>query len=85
MMKKSVAKSSSKSKKTTSTVKLERSSKGTKDIAARSRKITTGKAEPSEAEISKKAYEIYNERIRRGENGTPTDDWNKAIEILRKS
>jgi len=85
MMKKSVAKSSSKSKKTTSTVKLERSSKGTKDIAARSRKITTGKPETSEAEISKKAYEIYNERIRRGENGTPTDDWNKAIEILRKS
>ncbi|MGI6338479.1 MAG: hypothetical protein ACOXZV_03770 [Bacteroidales bacterium] len=85
MMKKSVVKASSKPKKTTSAVKSEKSSKGTKETAARSRKITTGKADPSEAEISKKAYEIYNERIRRGENGTPTDDWNKAIEILRKS
>ena len=84
-MKKSVVKASSKPKKTTSAVKSEKSSKGTKETAARSRKITTGKADPSEAEISKKAYEIYNERIRRGENGTPTDDWNKAIEILRKS
>ncbi|MDY0098114.1 MAG: hypothetical protein RBR81_02835 [Bacteroidales bacterium] len=84
-MKKSVAKTSNKAKKTTATVKPVRSSKGTKGTAARSRKVTTGKAEPSEIEISRKAYEIYNERIRRGENGTPADDWHKATEILRKS
>ncbi len=39
---------------------------------------------PGEDEISRKAYEIYQERISRGETGTPADDWHKAVESLKK-
>jgi len=64
----------SKPKKTSGTVK-----------AVKSRKETAGKSEPGEVEIRKKANEIYLQRIARGEQGTPSEDWQKAEEFLRGS
>jgi len=94
-MKKAEAKTSSKAKKTTKAVKAVKSSKETKGTAVKSSKETKGTAvksskvkalkhEPTIEEISTKAYEIYNARISRGENGTQTDDWHKAVELLKK-
>jgi hypothetical protein len=40
--------------------------------------------EPTEDEIRAKAQEIYNERISRGEYGSPADDWYKAVNALKK-
>jgi len=83
-MKKAEAKTESKVKKTTSAVKTVKSSKETKGTAVKSRKAKAVKQEPTIEEISRKAYEIYNQRISRGEAGTQTDDWHKAVEILTK-
>jgi hypothetical protein len=55
-----------------------------------SRTATTGtvkrvkKPEPTEEEIRAKAQEIYNERVSRGEWGSPEDDWHKAVEAIKK-
>jgi hypothetical protein len=85
MMKKAEAKTSSKAKTTTKAVKTAKSSKETKGTAVKSRKVKAVKPEPTIEEISRKAYEIYNARISRGELGTQTDDWHKAVELLKKS
>jgi hypothetical protein len=53
--------------------------------ATKSKRVTAGKSEPSEEEIRKKAFEIYHQRIDRGEHGNASDDWNKAVELLRNS
>lgn len=45
----------------------------------------TSKSEPGEEEIRDKAKEIYHQRIARGENGTPLDDWFKAEDFLKGS
>jgi hypothetical protein len=82
-MKKAETKTSGKAK-TTKAVKTVKSSKETKGTAVKSRKVKALKPEPTIEEISTKAYEIYNERIRRGEPGTQTDDWHKAVELLKK-
>jgi hypothetical protein len=95
-MKKTEVKTSGKAKKTTKaaeTVKSTgatkatavKSSKETKVTAVKSRKVKAVKPEPTIEEISMKAYEIYNQRISRGETGTQTDDWHKAVELLTKS
>ena len=73
-MKTSKAKAISKPKKTSEAVET-----------AKSRKVTTSKSGPGEAEIREKAKEIYHDRIVRGENGTALDDWLKAEEFLRSS
>jgi hypothetical protein len=52
--------------------------------AVRSRKSTTVKAGPTEEDIRVRATEIYNERVSRGEFGSPEDDWFKAVESLKK-
>ncbi len=50
----------------------------------RAKKLQAAKTEPSYEEIRKKAFELYNLRTNLGEQGTPEDDWQKAIDILRK-
>jgi hypothetical protein len=83
-MKKTEVKTSGKAKKTTKAVKAVKSTGATKDTAVKSRKVKAVKQEPTIEEISMKAYEIYNQRISRGEKGTQTDDWHKAVELLTK-
>ena len=83
-MKKAEAKTGSKVKTTTSAAKTVKSSNETKGTVVKSRKAKAVKPEPTIEEISRKAYEIYNQRISRGEAGTQTDDWHKAVEILTK-
>ncbi len=53
--------------------------------AVNSKKVTTSKSGQSEEEISKRAYEIYQQRIARGENGTAENDWLEAEQLLRGS
>lgn len=72
-MKKAEAKTGNKVESTTRTGKTVKSSK-----------VNTVKPEPTIEEISRKAYEIYNQRISSGETGTQTDDWHKAVELLTK-
>ena len=48
-------------------------------------KVTAFKLGPGEEEIRVKAKEIYNERIARGEHGTPEHDWLKAEQLLKGS
>jgi hypothetical protein len=84
-MKKAEAKTDSKAKKTTKASKAVKSSKVTKGEIVRTRKVTAKKSGPTDEEISRKAYEIYNSRISRGEHGTPAEDWHKAVELLKKS
>jgi hypothetical protein len=84
-MKKTEAKASGKAKKTTKAVKTVRSTSATKSTVVKSRKAKVVKPEPTIEEITMKAYEIYNQRISRGEAGTQADDWHKAVELLMKS
>jgi len=83
-MKKAEAKTGSKVKTTTSAAKTVKSSNETKGSAVKSRKVKAVKPEPTIEEITRKAYEIYNQRISRGETGSQTDDWHKAVEFLKK-
>jgi len=83
-MKKTEVKTSGKAKKTTKAAETVKSTGATKVTAVRSRKVKAVKPEPTIDEISRKAYEIYNQRIRRGETGTQADDWHKAVELLMK-
>lgn len=83
-MKKAEAKTGNKVKTTTRAVKTVKSSKETTGTAVKSRNVNAVKPEPTIEEISRKAYEIYNQRISRGETGTQTDDWHKAVELLTK-
>jgi hypothetical protein len=72
IMKTSKAKVKGRPKKTSETKK-----------AVKSKKVSTSKSEPGEAEIREKAKEIYHQRIAHGEHGTPLDDWFKAEELLK--
>ena len=63
--------------------KPEKTSKVGKEV--KSKRVTTSKSLPNEEEIRKKANEIYQQRIARGEHGTAIDDWHKAEELLRGS
>lgn len=83
-MKKAEAKTGSKVKTTTSAAKTVKSSNETKGSAVKSREVKAVKPEPTIEEITRKAYEIYNQRIIRGETGSQTDDWHKAVELLKK-
>jgi hypothetical protein len=85
MMKKAEAKTSSKAMKTTKAVKAEKDAKVKKTTVVGRRKVTAVNPGPTDEEISRKAYEIYNARISRGEHGTPAEDWHKAVELLKKS
>lgn len=83
-MKKAEAKTGSNVKTATSAAKTVKSSKETKGSAMKSRTVKAVKPEPTIEEITRKAYEIYNQRISRGETGSQTDDWHKAVELLKK-
>jgi len=51
----------------------------------KSKIVTPGKSLPSQEEIRKKAYEIYNQRINQGKFGTESDDWSEAEKLLTSS
>lgn len=85
-MKKSVVKPAARSKKTTGKAKSVETTKssGRKTTVGPKPGRKTAAQLPGEDEISRKAYEIYQNRISRGETGTPADDWHKAVESLKK-
>ena len=79
-MKTTKAKTAGKTKKTT------RAGEKTKTTKVTARKKTTAartRSTPTEEEISQKAYEIYHQRLARGESGSDMDDWKKAVELLK--
>jgi hypothetical protein len=59
-------------------------------VQEKRKKIETGaraavkKSVPSEEEIRLKAYEIYHQRVARGESGSEMDDWMKAMQTFKK-
>ncbi len=67
----------------TSGKKSRKVSKG-KDLS-NSRMVRIERAMPSEEEIREKARDIYEQRIERGEAGTPEKDWFDAEAYLRDS
>lgn len=79
-MKTTKAKTASKPKKTTKAGKAVKK----KEVTTR-RKISVIKSGPTEEEIRQKAYEVYHQRLARGESGSSWDDWNKATELLKDS
>jgi hypothetical protein len=79
-MKTTKAKTTSKPKKTTKTGKAVKK----KEVTTRKR-VSAVAYVPTEDEIRQKANEVYYQRITRGEGGSPLDDWNKAIELLKDS
>ena len=74
------SKSSSKTKAKTKTT-------GTKTVAAsksvKSGKVSASRSHPGEEEIRKKALELYNERVLKGEHGSAEDDWRNAERLLK--
>ena len=75
--------SKSKSKvKTKTTVKSSRPAAVSK--TGKTRKVSSAKSLPREDEIRQKAQEIYDERIFRGEHGTPESDWLEAERLLKR-
>jgi hypothetical protein len=62
-------------KKTTKTSTVKTTVK-TKNVASR-------KSKPTEDQIRLKAEEIYWDRIARGADGTPEDDWHLAEKLLK--
>jgi hypothetical protein len=71
-MKTEKAKTASKPKKKSETVK-----------PVRAKKVAASENFPSEDQIREKAREIYYERISRGEHGTPESDWHEAEQLLK--
>lgn len=53
--------------------------------AVMSKKVTIKYSAPDEEEIREKATEIYYQRIERGEQGTPENDWYEAEKYLRET
>ena len=51
----------------------------------KSKKATPVNRIPTEDDIRKKAQEIYELRLSRGEQGNALNDWHKAEELLRGS
>lgn len=57
----------------------------TTNVASKARKSKALRPEPDEEEVRKKAREIYNKRVKKGEPGTELDDWYKAEKLLKRS
>jgi len=51
--------------------------------AVKPRKVSARRSGPTEEEIRLKAEEIYHDRIARGADGTPEDDWHLAEKLLK--
>ncbi len=86
-MKKSEVKPVSKSKKPTARAKSAADSAAATGRTINPEKKPAGrtsakKQQPGTDEISRKAYEIYQARVSRGETGTASDDWYKAVRLL---
>jgi hypothetical protein len=63
-----------------------KSEKTSKDVGSvKRKKATIGNSTPSEEDIREKATEIYHQRIERGEQGTPENDWFEAENYLRET
>ena len=79
-MKTTKAKTAGKTKKTAMAGEKPKTTKVTarKETPAASIRLT-----PSEEDIRQKAYEIYHQRLARGEGGNDMDDWKKAVELLK--
>jgi hypothetical protein len=75
---KSDSKTKTKAKKVTGKSKAADTAK-----SPRGRKKSVAEIVPGDDEIRQKAQEIYNDRISRGEAGTPEEDWLKAEKLLR--
>jgi len=71
--------------KTTTKPKTTKAGKAVKKIEVTTRKkVSAVTYVPTEDEIRRKANEVYHQRIAQGEGGNAMDDWNKAIELLKK-
>lgn len=64
-------------------VKKSTQEKPKKEKAVKPRKVAARKSGPTEEEVRMKAEEIYHERIARGADGTPEDDWHLAEKLLK--
>ena len=75
------------SSKSKSKVKTKTTAKSSKPAAVsktgKTRKVSSNKSLPGEDEIRRKAQEIYNERVIRGEHGTAETDWLEAEKLLK--
>jgi hypothetical protein len=72
--------------KTTKAKTISKTKKTTKaGEAVKKKKVAVIKHIPTDEEIRNKAYEIYHQRIARGEHGNASDDWLKAVELLKNS
>ena len=69
--------------KTKKTVKTGEKLKTTKVTARKKTPAASTRSTPSEEDIRQKAYEIYHQRLARGEAGNDMDDWKKAVELLK--
>jgi|APDOM4702015159_1054818.scaffolds.fasta_scaffold1565631_1 hypothetical protein len=67
--------------------KVQTTSKNKKTVTAsktgKVRKAKSVSSAPDENDIRKKAQQIYNDRIFRGEHGTAEDDWLNAERLLK--
>jgi len=77
-------KSAGRPKKAATAAKTVKTAKSVPAKGVRSVKVAAVKPGPTEEEIRARAKEIYNERVSRGEFGSPEDDWFKAVESLKK-
>jgi hypothetical protein len=76
-----------KMEKTKAKSKAKTTVKAKKPVAAKAvttKKASTAKSAVSDDDIRAKAQEIYNDRISKGEHGTPEGDWLKAEQQLKK-
>jgi len=63
-----------------------KSRRTSKDPATEIKKrVSTGNIGPNEENIREKARDIYNQRIERGEHGTPENDWFEAENYLKEN
>ncbi|MDY0098837.1 MAG: hypothetical protein RBR81_06520 [Bacteroidales bacterium] len=71
----------------TSKTKTSAGLKSTRGVSrtVKTTKVTSLRHEPGEEEIRRKASEIYNKRVKKGEPGTELGDWLKAEKLLKRS
>lgn len=78
---KNVTMKTTESKKPTATTKKDAPAA----TSASPKKVTPSKPAADEEAVRRKALEIYNERMSRGESGTAEEDWDRAQKALKKS
>jgi len=78
--KKTVPKSTARKSTTKKTAKKKTAKKTVKKSTIKSKKIAT---HHTDEEISAKAYDLYNDRIASGKDGSSESDWFAAVEYLK--